>query len=90
MNPFVPLALLLSLGGCLGLYLSSRHQRLLRAPLPARPARWVGSLLVLAALPLLGQSLQPWVALYVLFVWTTLLLMLLPYAALLVGREEAR
>ncbi len=90
MSFFLPLALVLSLGGCLGLYLSSRHQLLLDRPLAARPSRWLGTLLLLSAYPLLCGSLQPLVAVYVLFAWTTLLLMLLPYLALLVGRKEAR
>lgn len=77
------LALALSLVGCAGLYLSSRHQLLLAKPLPARPARWAGGLLVASSLPLLCVALSGVVALFVLGAWVTLLLMVLPYAALL-------
>lgn len=80
---FVSLALALSAAGCASLYLSSRHQLLLKRPLAARPSRGVGALLVAAALPLLCEALRPVVAVFVWGAWVTLLLTLLPYAALL-------
>ena len=51
--------------GSLGLYLSSRHQRVLARPLPPGAARFVSAVLMIAALVLLFGSLQAPAAIYV-------------------------
>lgn len=83
-------AWLLTASGSLALYLTSRHQRLLPQPLPARPARITGTLLLLAALGLLLCSLQAPAALYVYVTALMLFLVAWPFLGALVrlGRDS--
>lgn len=88
----IPLAfgLLLALAGCLSLYFSAGHQRLLAHRWPARPARVAGVLLLVAALAALFSALQPVTAVFVLCTWTMLLFTLLPYLGALRTLKERR
>lgn len=83
------LGLLSGFAACLGFYLALPHQRWLARPLRPRPARTAGGILLVVALALFCQALQPVVAVFVLAVWVMLLLMLFPYlgALLPAGRD---
>lgn len=70
--------LLLSLAGCVCIYLAAKHQRLVSRRWPAKPARGAGALLLAAALLALLRTLQPAAAVFVLGTWAMLLFTLLP------------
>ncbi len=71
--------LLLSLSGCVGLYLTSSHQRWLASPWPAKPTRTIGLVLIAVSLVPLLRVLLPATAVFVLITWVMLLLTLMPY-----------
>lgn len=75
------LSLLAQCAGTVLLYLASPKQRVLAAPLAARPARALAGLLMLAALTGLLQIFQLAAGLFVFLHVLMLLLLLLPYCA---------
>jgi len=83
-------AWLLTASGSLALYLASRHQRWLPRPLPARPARIAGVLLLAAALGLLLLSLQTPAAVYVYVTALMLFLVAWPFLGTLARRNRGR
>lgn len=74
------LALVLALGGSTSLYLASPHQRWRGAPLPGRPARVAGVVLLVASLGVFLRTMFVVTAIYTWFTWTMTLLILLTYA----------
>jgi hypothetical protein len=79
MKPFLLLGLAAGALACLGLYLSSPHQRLLARAGPARRTRAAAAALLVLAWWALAQELQRLVATYLLLTQGMLLLALLPY-----------
>lgn len=73
------LALLLALGGCALIYLTSCHQLWIKKQLPTSPYRLLGVLLIGLGLLVLLGVMQAIAAIYVLSVWIMLLLVLFPY-----------
>lgn len=79
MKLFVLIGLALVSLGCVCIYLASPNQRWLSAPWRARPARWVGSVLLLGGGVALAREMQ---LLTTIFVFVTVLMLLfsvLPY-----------
>ncbi|GAB2181923.1 hypothetical protein DLREEDagrD3_21460 [Denitratisoma sp. agr-D3] len=71
--------LLLVAGGCVSVYLASPNQRWWAASLPAKPARLAGTVLLIAGLVVLMQTLRAPAALFVFVHWLMLLFVLFPY-----------
>ncbi|MDP5239638.1 hypothetical protein Q9Q94_08860 [Uliginosibacterium sp. 31-16] len=82
--------LLLTLAGGLAIYLASPHQRWRARPLPARPARVGGSVLLAIAFIALSQPLQGVVAAFTLLTWLMLLWIALPYIGALYSPHVAK
>lgn len=89
MSHLLPAAWLLLAIASLGLYLSSRHQRLLAKPLPAGAARFISAVLMVAALVLLFGRLQAATAIYVYVIALMLFLVAWPFLGTL-SRRGAR
>lgn len=77
------LGMLLALAGGMACYLSVRHQHWLAQPLPARRARFLGTVLIAAALLAMGQALQWLVASFMLITWLMLVCIALPFTGAL-------
>lgn len=89
MDGIVAFGLLLAAAGCTGIYLASPNQRWRTAPLPARPARAAGTLLLAAGLIVLLQALRPAAGSFVFIHWLMLLFVFFPYlGALRVSRRK--
>jgi hypothetical protein len=80
MAAWLTLGMLLAAAGCASCHLSVRHQHWLTRPLPARPARLAGAVLLAAALVALAQAMQVVVAVFVFVTWTMLVCVALPHA----------
>jgi hypothetical protein len=80
MATWLTLGMSLAAAGCASCHLSVRHQHWLTRPLPARPARLVGAVLLAAALAAFAQALQTVVAVFVCVTWTMLVCVALPHA----------
>ncbi|MCX4192556.1 hypothetical protein [Methylophaga sp. OBS1] len=79
MSVYFYLALLLSMGGSVLIYLGSRHQLWLSHQLPARPLQWMGFSLIGLSLILLLGEMQAVAAVFLVLIWVMLLLVLFPY-----------
>lgn len=79
MDAWPALGMLLATAGSVAFHLSVRHQHWLAHPLPARPARLVGVVLLAAALTAFAQALQAPVAVFVFVTWTMLVCVALPH-----------
>lgn len=86
----IALALVLALGGSTSLYLASPHQRWRGAPLPARPARVAGGVLLVASLFAFTRAMFVVAAVYTWATCTMALLTLLTYAGAWKNETTAR
>lgn len=77
------LGMLLAMAGSIACYLSVRHQQWLARPLPARRARFVGAILIAAALLAMCHVLQGPVAVFMLIAWIMLVCIALPFTGAL-------
>ena len=79
MDVWPALGMLLATAGGVAFHLSVRHQHWLAHPLPARPARLVGAVLLAAALAAFAQTQQAVVAVFACVTWVMLVCVALPH-----------
>lgn len=78
-----------AVAGALLLYLSSPAQHWLRAPWPARPARWVALAGIAMSLVCAARALQPVTSLSVVVTVLMAALTAAPFIGALIGRSRA-
>lgn len=88
MHPYTLIGLLLSLVGCIALYLSSPHQRWMPRPAPRLPARLGGAALLMLGWFSLSQALQLLTTAFVFLTFLMLVLALLPYTGALLRQNK--
>ncbi|MAX53888.1 MAG: hypothetical protein CMH22_18075 [Methylophaga sp.] len=84
------LALMLSFGGSVCVYLASRHQLWLNKVWPAPYLRYIGLILLGISLVLVITTMQLVAGVFMLLVWVMLLLVLFPYIGAWKSLRRAR